>query len=240
MESRHLIIGGGEIGKSVYEVLKDVVDVSIRDKESDIVGQFNYIHIAIPFSDSFVDTVRDYQELYSAHTVIVHTTTKVGTIRKLGKKAVHAPIRGKHPNLAQSIKTFRLYIGGNESDRVTDVAAIFKQAGVDVYQLDYNPETTEILKLMSTSYYGWNILFEKELHRICQEYDVPFDVVYTDSNESYNKGYRAMGDGQFTRPVLKHQEGPIGGHCVYENSLLFPETYINLLIQDKQDELRDN
>ena len=239
MESRHLIIGAGEIGKSVYEVLKNSVDVQIRDKESDIVGQFNYIHIAFPFGDDFVDRVREYEELYNPHTIVIHSTVKVGTIRELGEKAVHVPIRGKHPNLAESIRTFRLYVGGNDIRRIKQVAEIFKQEVPDVYILDRPPETTEILKLMSTSYYGWNILFEKEMYRICKEYGVPYEIVYKDSNESYNKGYRKMGDEQFVRPVLTHMDGPIGGHCIYENSLLFPESYINITIQKKQDEFRN-
>lgn len=226
MESKHLIIGAGEIGRSVYEVLKDVADVSIRDIDSDIVGQFNYVHITFPYTDNFVELVRGYEELYSPHTIIVHTTTKIGTIRNLGEKAVHVPIRGKHPNLAQSIKTFRLYIGGNDIDRVTDVAAIFKQVVPDVYILDQPPETTEALKILSTTYYGWNIIFEKWAHDFCERYEIPFEVVYTDANKSYNEGYTKMGMPQFVRPVLEHMPGCIGGHCVRQNCDMMPEESI--------------
>lgn len=229
MESRHLIIGAGEIGRSMKAVLEEGgLDVQIRDIESDIVGQFNYLHIAIPFRnrEEFLDTVRGYEELYSPHTVIVHTTVGVGTIREMGEKAVHVPLRGKHPHLAEGIRVFRMYVGGNDVQRVKDVAELYRELGIDTYLIDptaYPPETTELLKLMCTSYYGWNILFEKEMHRICEEYKVPFEVVYTDLNKTYNQGYEQLGSKQFVRPVLDHFPGPnggCGGHCVIENCIL--------------------
>lgn len=241
METKHLIIGNGQIGSSVYEVLKEVADVQIRGKESDIVGQFNYLHIAIPFLDqeTFIKIVKEYEELYRPHTIVVHSTVGVGTIRLLGESCVHAPIRGRHPNLAESIRTFRLYIGGNDISRIKAVAEIFKLACKDVAILDRPPETTELLKILDTTYYGWNILFAKEVYRLCKQFGVEYDDVYTDANNSYNKGYQEMGEPQFTRPVLKHMPGKIGGHCVSENSILFPDTYVTQKITEMNKEVED-
>jgi hypothetical protein len=238
MESRHLIVGEGEIGQSVHTVLMNDFDVQIRDKESSVVGQFNYLHIAFPYDENFLSEVERYDYMYSPRTIIVHSTVPVGTIRQLGEKAVHVPIRGRHPNLAPAIRTFRLYVGGVDIERIKDVAALFGQVCEDVYILNYPPETTEILKLMSTSQYGWHILFAKEMRRICDEYNVPFEVLYTDATKSYNKGYEKLGEKQFVRPVLEDMPGKIGGHCVVQNAELFQDTYINQIIVEKNNEFR--
>jgi hypothetical protein len=237
MESRHLIIGGGEIGQSMWEVLNEGgVDVLIRDRESDIVGQFNYLHIAFGCETkaAFIRAVQLYDEMYQPHTIIIHSTIDLGTTRALGEKAVHVPIRGRHPHLEEGMKTFTLYVGGNDSDRVRDVANLYRSLNIDVFQLDpnaYPPETTESLKLWCTTYLAWNLLFEKEMHRFCKEHNVPFEVVYEHLNQTYNEGYTKLGEPQFTRPILKHTPGKIGGHCQIPNSKLLEHTsYIPKLI----------
>ena len=241
MESRALIVGAGEIGKSMFSVLDGKFDVHIRDKDSGPTGQFNYLHVCIPYSEEFLSEVERYDYEYSPKIIVIHSTVPLGTIRKLGDKAVHVPIRGKHPNLAESIRKFRLYVGGNNRDYVTEIADMFRQVVDDVYMIDttYPPETTELLKIMCTTYYGWNILFEKEMYRLCNELGVPYEVVYTDLNRTYNLGYTKAGMGQFTRPVLDHMPGPIGGHCVSNNCRLFPDSYITKLILEKDEEFKN-
>lgn len=252
MKTRHLIIGAGDIGQAILEAIQSICEAQVRDKESDVTGQFDYIHICFTYFDRFIDEVKKYDQEYSPNTIIVHSTVPVGTIRALGEKAVHIPIRGRHPMLAGSIRTFKMYVGGNDPKRIQEVAGFFRQINLDVLALDnHHPETTEILKLMDTSYFAWNILFEKEMKRICDEYKVPLEIVYQDANNSYNAGYTATGQSHFVRPVLKHMPGPIGrsvldhmpgpigGHCIIPNAELFPETYINQLILKKNKEFKE-
>lgn len=243
--AKHLIIGAGEIGTSFYNLLKDFADVEMRDRDSDITGQFDYLHLAFPASDrdAFIEQVRGYEAIYQPQTIVVHSTVVPGTIRALGEKAVHVPVRGKHPNLEKSIKTFRLYVGGNDPKRVEDVANILKQFVPDVYPLDpakHPPETTELLKILDTTYLGWTVLFEKEVYRICQQYGLDFETVYTDGNNTYNLGYSALGDSQYVRPILKHIPGKMGGHCVVPNCKLVPDSYVTKLILDKDKEFEAN
>lgn len=236
---KHLIIGSGEIGKSVGKVLKDVCEIRMRDIGDGIIGDFDVIHICYGFTDkrSFVKSVREYIDMYNPRIVVVHSTVGIGTIRSLGKIAVHVPIRGKHPNLAESIKTFRLYVGGLDGERVQEVVDLFTSAGCDVTSLEgEKPETTELMKLMCTTYYGWNILFEKEIHSLCQKMGLDFNLVYTDFNNTYNDGYNQMGMPQFVRPVLTHIPGKIQGHCVVPNTKIFKDSYITRLIAKKDEE----
>jgi UDP-N-acetyl-D-mannosaminuronate dehydrogenase len=243
--AKHLMIGAGEIGASFYNLLRDFAEVEIRDKESDIIGQFDYLHIAFPFTDkdSFIKQVKEYEAIYQPQTIIVHSTVAPGTIRALGEKAVHAPVRGRHPNLEGGIKTFRLYVGGNDSKRVNEVANILKQFAADVYPLDpakHSPETTELLKILDTTYLGWNVIYEREVHRLCQQYNVDFETVYTDANKSYNSGYSTLGNPEFARPVFKHFPGKMGGHCVIPNCHLLPESFVTKLILEKDQEFDQN
>jgi UDP-N-acetyl-D-mannosaminuronate dehydrogenase len=242
--SKHLIIGAGEIGTSFYNLLRGFADVEVRDRDSDLTGQFDYLHIAFPAfdKDSFIKAVRDYEQLYQPQTIIIHSTVAPGTIRALGEKAIHVPVRGMHPHLEESIKTFRLYVGGNDAQRVKEVANILRQFVPDVYPLDpakHPPETTELLKLLCTTYLGWNVLFEKEAYRLCQQYGLDFDVVYTDMNKTYNEGYTKLGDPQFVRPTLKHMPGKVGGHCVMPNCQLLPDSYVAQLIIKKDKEFEE-
>jgi len=84
-------------------------------------------------------------------------------------------------------------------------------------------ENSELLKLISTTYYGWNILFAKLVRRIISNYgnelnmDMAFDDIYTKPNQSYNDGYQKMGLPQYVRPTLVPPDGIIGGHCVTQN-----------------------
>lgn len=246
MESKHLIIGAGEIGQSMWEVLNGAgVDVLIRDKESEIVGQFNYLHFAIGCTnqDEFIKIVKEYEEMYNPHTIVIHSTVPLGTIRALGEKAVHAPVRGRHPHLEEGIRTFVMYVGGNDLNRVESVYRIFQKARIPLYLLDpkaYAPETTEALKLWCTTYLAWLILFEKELHRFCEEQGLSFDIIYKHLNRSYNEGYEKLGESQFIRPVLDHVPGPIGGHCQIPNCVLLGDvSYIPQLILEKNETFKE-
>ena len=69
---------------------------------------------------------------------------------------------------------------------------------------------------MSTTYYAWNILFEKYLHQLSKKHKANFNQVYTKWNKIYNAGYKKT-KPNVIRPILKHFPGPIGGHCLIPN-----------------------
>ena len=50
---KHLIIGAGEIGQSLFKVLRKGHDVSIRDKEGK-PGRYDVLHICFPFTKNFI------------------------------------------------------------------------------------------------------------------------------------------------------------------------------------------
>ncbi len=214
-----LICGYGEIGKALNEVLKPYYTISHLDIGSEHImsSNFDILHICFPYSDNFIKYVKEYQEKYKAKYTVIHSTVPVGTSRQVS--AIHSPVRGIHPYLAEGIRTFVKYLGGNESSQVADY---FRRAGLKVCLFD-KQETTEALKLFDTEYYRHCIEFTKNVKEFCDKKDLNFHEVYTLPNLSYNDGYTELGHPEFVRPVLQPIMTPIGGHCLLNNQKLINE-----------------
>ncbi|HNW96452.1 MAG TPA: hypothetical protein PLQ44_00120 [Candidatus Paceibacterota bacterium] len=230
---KHLIIGAGEIGKALQRVLKPHGIVDIRDVKSSEEEDryYDVLHICYPAIKKFVQVTKKYIKQYKPQLVIIHSTVAVGTTRKIAPFAVHSPVRGVHPHLEEGIGTFVKYFGGEKSK---EAAKIFSVLGILV-QVFPEPETCELLKILDTTYYGWNIVFAKEAERICQKLNLKFEDVYVDPNISYNEGYRKLGKPNVVRPVLVPMAGKIGGHCVIPNCKLFP-TWLTRIIKRRNEQ----
>lgn len=204
-----LIIGLGEIGKSLH----NVIGGDVRDKAG-IIGRenpinYDIIHICFPYGPQFNKYVKQYQSEYNPEYTVIHSTVPVGTSRSL--KASHSPVIGIHPHLEESITTFTKFIGGADAR----VIQFFRRKGIKIYSFD-KPETTELMKILSTSKYGIDIEWTKEVKRLCDEYKVPFEA-WTIWTDNYNKGYTKLGYPEYKRPSLIYMKGKIGGHCVLSN-----------------------
>lgn len=207
----HLVFGYGEVGKALGTVLgkhlwKDRKGGTWNGELVDIT------HVCVPYSDEFTNLIRFLKQ--GSQLVIVHSSVPVGTCDRLG--VVHSPIRGVHPYLEEGIRTFVKYFGGK---RANEAAKIFADLGIKTKTYT-DARTTEALKLWDTTAYGRMIMLEKEIYAWCQKHKVDFDTVYTEATKTYNEGYTKLGMSHVVRPVLKHMEGPIGGHCVLPNAKL--------------------
>lgn len=210
---KHLVIGGGEVGTALSEILQCNIHDPVKNKRQ--IGIFDVIHIAFPYSKQFIKSVKQYQKEFRPKMTIIHSTVPVGTSKKLN--AVHSPIRGVHPNLKNGIQTFVKFFGGEEAQKASK---IFSDLGIKVYTT-INSDNTEAGKLWDTTQYGVNILLNKEIFSWCKKHGVDFDIVYTEFNKSYNEGYSSLKRKDVLRPFLKFMPGKIGGHCVVQNSNLF-------------------
>lgn len=217
-----LIIGNGEIGKALYNCLKDYHEVYVRDKQAVAVYGIEILHIAFPYSKDFLREVKKYQNKYKPKFTIVHSTVPVGTCKKVN--AVHSPVIGVHPYLAESIKTFTKFLGGEDASGVADY---FRRANIKVYLTD-KAETTELMKVLCTTKYGIDIEYVKDVKSQCKKYGVPFEA-WTLWTENYNKGYLNLGQEQFTRPNLVPIMTKTGGHCVLPNAKLIETKFTKLI-----------
>lgn len=242
MKKDILIIGLGEIGtaiKRIEEEAGNIVHIIEKDYSELDCFYFNVVHVCIPYTDNFVDIVVNYLKQYTFEVCIIHSTVKVGTTTKIAKignfdNIVHSFCRGVHPNLYEGIKTFEKPIGVanvshfEETNKTTDylirnkVRKHYDQCNIPHKTLR-NSETSEMAKLLDTTYYGYNILFAKYVNEICNEHNLSYDEVYTWANETYNDGYTKLGKTNVIRPILYPPKGEIGGQCVVPNFHLLPD-----------------
>lgn len=217
--NNHLVIGTGEIGTAVAKIFEaDGIDKGqTADQKS-----YKFIHICIPFSEVFIDIVKDYQELYSPDYTIIHSTVKPGTSKQLN--SVHSPVIGIHPHLEEGIRTFTKFLGGENASEVADE---FRRAGLKVYIFDKS-ETTEIMKILDTTFYGVCIDYTKEVKKVCWEHEIPFEAWGLWTN-NYNEGYNKLGHPEYVRPNLVPIMTPIKGHCVMPNLELLETKYSKFL-----------
>ncbi len=209
-----LIIGMGEVGKSLWNILSKHYFTAGIDKDEKVKGEFEIMHICFGYSDTFVQDVLDYQLQFKPKYTVVHSSVPVGTCAKLD--AIHSPIRGLHPNLESGIKTFPKFLGGPDASMVADY---FRRADIKVILYDKS-ETTEALKLFDTEYYRHCIEFAHRVKEYCKRHNLNFSEVYTIPNQTYNEGYIKLNHPEYVRPVLQPIETPIGGHCLLPNQRL--------------------
>jgi len=142
MADKALIVGLGQVGTALLEVLSQVHDVYIKDDQLDTSDgcklyrgpdngeQFDFMHICFPFenADQFRISIQGLQQTYDVGMTVVHSTVPVGTCKRLG--AVHSPVMGKHPYLASDLLSFTKFVGGLDA---SVVAEHLHQAGMRVY-----------------------------------------------------------------------------------------------------------
>lgn len=220
-----IIVGYGEIGKALETVFSPFHEISVCDigytsdwKDCDI------LLVSIPYSDKFVEIVEKYQDRYKPKATIIFSTVAIGTTSGI-KNAVHSPVEGKHPELAESIKSMRRWVGGENED----VLAFLKIAKMDVIVVK-EPEFTEFLKLRSTSKYGINIEFARYEKSVCDSIGMDF-ILIKEFDCDYNHLYRKMGIRKFQRYILDPPEGEIGGHCIVPNAKILDEQYPSELLK---------
>ena len=234
-----IVIGLGEVGSSWFKVISEkglhVKGIDVRgnkeeNKTEKGCEEGSVLHACIPYVDKFEKIISEYIKRYTPNLVVVNTSCGVGSTRRLHDivkvPMVHIPVRGVHPNIDKGIRTFVNAIGpmdglsGKLAEEYLDLLGIR-------HETFNSPEETEMAKILDTSYYGWNILFAKQVLELCQEYGLEFENVYTRFNQSYNEGYTQLGKPNVIRPVLTPPQifnkrigipnNRINGHCVRTN-----------------------
>ena len=232
MKVKSLIIGGGEIGTSLKKVLDKrknkekayLLDIKDKDYKKKIFNlKCEVMHVCFPYSKKFASACLNYILSFEPILVIIHSTIPVGTtsiLQKIvGKKVniVHSPVRGNHPDLEKSLFTFKKYIGTTSIPAY--LLAIKELSNMSTVHMG-KPETTELGKLMCTSYYGLCIAWFREMERFCKKFHVKFDDAVIEFNKTYNEGYSNLRPNVI-RPILSSPgRKKIGGHCVVPNALI--------------------
>jgi UDP-N-acetyl-D-mannosaminuronate dehydrogenase len=228
------IIGYGEVGQAISKFYKNP---KIKDlNRDDGLEGVEILHICIPWSENFVEIVKKEINKINPKLTIIHSTVAPGTVKKIGGMVVHSPVRGVHPNLYEGIKVFVKYIGADDKKAGEAAKKHLESLGIKT-KVFYPSATTEIGKILDTTYYGLVIAWHGEMKKICDKFGVDFDKAVTDFNKTYNEGYKKLGKENVVRPVLYPPENGIGGHCVVPNAEILKEYFkseaIDLILKYK-------
>jgi len=210
---RVIVIGLGEVGTGLYELVKQFHETETLDVEpKQINGPFDVMHICFRFNGKFIDNVLSYVHQFEPRLVIIESTTSPGTTDKIAEKlpetlVCHSPVRGRHKNtILLGLKTYTKYVGPCSKEAAEFAEKYYQEMGLKVY-IANSPLETEFAKLMNLSYYGTCISIFQEFDRIIDKYRLKRDDVmnFIGSTQTESKG---------TVPRPLYYGGYIGGHCV--------------------------
>ncbi|MGB9959438.1 MAG: GDP-mannose dehydrogenase [Candidatus Bathyarchaeales archaeon] len=230
-----LVVGLGEVGRALYELLKesgkfDVYGFDVdKEKMRNIAGNvelpngIDVMHICYPCADpeKFVKATVNYIKKFNPKITIIDSTVAPGTTQKIYENTkslvAHSPIRGMHKNLEtmkKDILFWSKYVGGTTKEAAELAQKHFEKLGLKVKVLK-SPVETELAKLFETIYRAWMIACFQEMHRISMHFGADFNEV-VDMIEDIHRVH-------FNKPL--HYPGVIGGHCLIPNTELLMKVY---------------
>ncbi len=233
-----LVVGLGEIGNNILEVVKgkyNGLGLDIQPKE--IKEKIDYMHVCYPYTSSFVeDTVR-YIERFNPRLTMIESTVKPFTTtevyEKTKKPVVHSPVKGNAKDgFKWGLFSYTKFVGPPEPRMGEEAAKYYQSLGFRT-KVCNSPVETEFAKLLETTYYGVMIAWHQETNRICKKYGLSWDNVtkfaWLVTEEG---GYR----NHLLRPYF--YPGFIGGHCVIPNAQIlksiYPSAFVDALLESNQ------
>jgi len=218
MSGSILVIGLGEIGKPLLEIISNRYDaVGIDRQPVEIQGKCDVMHICYPFQiDDFIGQAVSYINKYKPQLTIVNSTVAPGTTRAIYQAThapiVHSPVRGKHAKMKQELLHYVKFIGGIKEEFSRKATKHFQSLGMTTKILS-SPEATELAKLTSTSYFALLVVWAQEVERYCNKLDLDYDEIVSIYEEI------------MYLPPVKYFPGLIGGHCLMPNIKILKTTF---------------
>lgn len=256
MTDKVLIVGLGEVGHSLFELLKESgkfdvygLDSNVEKMrtiagERELPKEVDVMHICYPCTDHerFVQTTLDYIRRIKPTLTIIDSTVPPGTTEKiysLSKSPIaHSPIRGMHKTLEtmkRDLRFWRKYVGGTTKESADAARLHFEKLGLKVRVLK-GPAETELAKLFETTYRAWMIACFQEMHRISRHFKADFDEV-VDMLEDIHRV-------DLNKPL--HYPDVIGGHCLIPNTELllkgYDSKFLRLILESnekRKEEIKD-
>lgn len=208
-----LVIGLGEVGSALLEIVKGIYDAAGYDlrNPTELPGKVDVLHICFPYSEGFIDNVVDYVNKTNPTLTLIESTVLPGTTLKIHEKThraiCHSPVRGRHASsLKWGFLNYTKFIGGvdNESNRLAK--DYYKSLGFKT-RLCYGPLETEFAKLFNLSYFAIMLGWNQEMRRIAKSHNINFeDLAAFLGTNTVESGQR------FPRPVYDGKV--IAGHCI--------------------------
>lgn len=207
-EAPVLVVGLGEVGRPLLEVLGAAHRAFGRDVADRAFHGVQILHVCFPFGPEFVASAARYAARYQPGVIVVDSTVVPGTTRAIQEETatptVYSPVRGKHARMAEELRRYRKYVAGTSAEAVATVADHFAAAQVATGRMS-SPESLELAKLLETSYFGVLVAWAQEMDRFAAS-----------TGADYTEMVRFFDEIDFFPPV-SFEPGYIGGHCVMPN-----------------------
>ena len=235
---KDVVVGMGEIGKPILKLLsKRNITVGF-DLNPDLMDQrkfqryknlqTSFLHITIPVTDKFINNVLKLDKKFQPECIVIHSTIKPGTTKKLQGKlsipVIYSATRGIHKRMIYDLKRYTKFFVISENAPRSKWASsrfvkLMKWCGIKTKKMS-KPETLELAKIIcDTSYLGWLVNYAQLSNRIAIQYGIDYDEMWSFSDEIH----KFLGN----RP--KMYPGYIGGHCVIPNLNLINNETLNLI-----------
>jgi UDP-N-acetyl-D-mannosaminuronate dehydrogenase len=224
MHATVVIVGLGEVGKPLLEIMKSryqTFGVDIDQPAS--ISQCDVMHVCFPFqSEKFCRQVVEYIHQYRPALTVINSTVAPGTTRRIavesGTAVVNSPVRGKHVRMQKELLHYVKFIGALDQPSGQRAVQHFEGVGMKT-KLLVSPEASEIAKLTETTYFGLLIAWAQEIERYCMKLGANYDEVVSFYDEI-----------KFFPPV-KYFPGVISGHCVMPNIAILLQQFPSGLLQ---------
>jgi len=218
MSKLALVIGQGEIGSPIFELLAEAYspeDIFFRDiEEPGWHHNFMFLHICFPQTVDWAKHIWDYIGKYDPKAVIIHSTVHPGTtdaLNKLQPIFYYSPVRGNiSDGMKWSLRKYTKYLAGppHKPSLITSASEqeVAEHLG-NAFKVQLIPDTTslEYAKILDLCWYGLNIAFYQELERIAEALDYRLIREFIESTPLESEG---------KVPRVVYYGGYIGGHCV--------------------------
>jgi len=233
MNEKVLVIGVGEIGRPLLELIGEKYDAYGLDiKPGEPIPRCDIMHICFPFNgEEFVQETVNYIGKYQPSLAIINSTVAVGTTRKIAKESgtpvVNSPVRGKHAKMKQDLLHYTKFVGSDSKSAGERAAEHWSSLGLRTKLLS-SPEASELAKLTETTYFGVLIAWAQEVERYCDKVGANYDEVVSFYEEI----------GFF--PPVKYLPGVIGGHCVLPNIKILKKSFRSGILEaiEKSNEIK--
>ena len=236
-----IILGMGEVGETLFRLLEernvDSIGIDVDSSKcknyskNDHIKNPEYLHVCLPGELSeFMDiTLNWINKIDGLEVVLVHSTVKPGTTKKIQKKSkipvLFSPVRGVHKRFLDDIKKYTKFIS-SDKENIDPKIKLDLEKRFEKIDWMSTTKTAELAKiLVDTTYYGWLINYAQITKMICEKEGIDFDEMWKFADEIHEN----LGN----RP--KMYPGIIGGHCVIPNLNLIE--YENMDIIKKINEM---
>lgn len=241
-----LIVGLGEVGSALYEIVKgvqyDVVGYDIKnvgtvlEQAPKLPSIVDVLHVCFPYSDDFVDQVVDYVIRTNPRLVLIESTVLPGTtsaIADLVKTVfvVHSPVRArKADGIKWGLYNYTKFIGACDGVGASYAEEYYKSLGFKTHICSGSLET-EFAKLIHLAYFGIMLGWNQEMRRLASEYGINFGDIAaflgSNTDESANRF-----------PVPIYDGKPIGGHCIIHGIKTlrecFPSKFLDAVLESNE------